>query len=583
MQKIAIIIFIAFLYAIGGLLSQYLAIEGTVISPIWPPAGIALAAILIFDNTALIGIFLGCFIVDYWFSGGILPTLLNAAAPSAGATLQAYVGKLGLKRICNTYNIFYNTRSIITFIFISAFTACLINASIGTTTLMLTRNILINDLPYYWLVWWIADAAGVISIASIIIAWHQYWHEHITIEQIFKLIATWILILIIGYLTFYYKIQFTFQYIPFAILAAFQFRIQYALLTGLLISSICLYGAAAGYTILYVNSTTSIILIQLFISIIYLTILLIHTILAARETAYKELQTLNAQLEQRVLDRTKELSESNQQLAIQKNKAIEAYEALKQSHTRLMQSEKMASLGLLTAGVAHEIKNPLNAMTANIATIKANVDHLVQFIGQSQTDATVRKNIQHINETTNSLIVATNEGIKRTSGVIADLCAFARADEPIMTKIDLHRNIDTTLNLLGSEIQKNITLIKDYGDIPLLPCHPGKINQVIMNILVNAIHALQSRPNSKITISTKYVNGAIVLSIKDNGAGIPKEILDKIWKPFFTTKTSGSGSGLGLFISYNIIKEHHGTLTVTSELNEGTEFIITLPIDKNRT
>jgi signal transduction histidine kinase len=129
----------------------------------------------------------------------------------------------------------------------------------------------------------------------------------------------------------------------------------------------------------------------------------------------------------------------------------------------------------------------------------------------------------------------------------------------------------------------SITVVKEYGDIPMLVCHPGKINQVIMNILINAIHALQSRSNNKITINTKFIDNNIVLSIKDNAGGIPKEMLDKIWKPFFTTKDSSSGSGLGLFISYNIVKEHHGTITVNSEKDIGTEFVITLPINKDMT
>ncbi len=149
-----------------------------------------------------------------------------------------------------------------------------------------------------------------------------------------------------------------------------------------------------------------------------------------------------------------------------------------------------------------------------------------------------------------------------------------------MVMTDVNRNIDSTLNLLGSEIKSNITIIKEYGDIPQLLCHPGKINQVIMNILVNAIHALQTRQDSKIIIKTENINNSIIISIKDNGSGMKKEVLDKLFTPFMTTKREGMGSGLGLFISNNIIKEHHGRIKVISELEKGTEFFITLPIEE---
>jgi two-component system NtrC family sensor kinase len=175
------------------------------------------------------------------------------------------------------------------------------------------------------------------------------------------------------------------------------------------------------------------------------------------------------------------------------------------------------------------------------------------------------------------LITASYLGITRTAGVIADLCAFARSDEPEMVMVDINKNIDSTLNLLSAEIKSNITIIKEYGDIPQLLCHPGKINQVIMNVLVNALHALQTRMDSKIIIKTESINNAIIISIKDNGPGMKKEVLDKLFTPFMTTKIGGAGSGLGLFISNNIIKEHHGKINVTSELDKGTEFVITVP------
>jgi signal transduction histidine kinase len=369
-----------------------------------------------------------------------------------------------------------------------------------------------------------------------------------------------------------------YQFIPFAIWAAFQFDIRLSLLTGMIISVVCLYGTIVGYNnVQPTNPNTAIVLAQIFISIIYLIILVINAIISDRKKAYAQLLKLNTELEQRVQDRTHDLTNANQQLEAQKNRAVQALDALKQSHARLMESEKMASLGLLTSGVAHEIKNPLNAMSANMLSIKSNTSHVAEVIENTRIDDSIKYDVTHTEENTECLISATEEGIKRTSGIIADLCAFARSDEQEMVKTDLHRNIDSTLNLLTSELKNHVTIIKEYGDIPPLLCHPGKLNQVIMNILINAIHALQTKKDAVITIKTALKDNSIIIIISDNAGGIKKEILDNIFKPFFTTKPSGSGSGLGLFISYNIIREHGGTIIAESEVGKGTQFIITLP------
>lgn len=585
MQKGVIILIIAFFYALTAQLGFLLAAPNTLISPVWPPAGIALAAVLIFGNIALLGVFIGCFIANshmFLTSDISFISILCALVPATGGVIQAYMGKLSLIKFTGSYDIFQNTRSVLIFILVTAFGSCLINASFSTPLLVLIGSFPLAGLPYHWLTWWIADAVGVVAITSTIIAWTTYWRVKISVAQILKLVITWLFILIIGYITIQSKIELTYVYIPFAIWAAFQFDIRLSLLTGLLISALCLFDSAStSYHMLNVISiNTSISLIQLFITIIYLTILLMRVILSDREKAYDNLQLLNTHLEILVLERTSELVNSNQQLEVQKIKAIEAFEALKLSHARLMQSEKMASLGMLTSGVAHEIKHPLNATTANMESIQQMMGTFSECINQLCLDEDIKNDFHHLHENINSLIAASHVGIIRTKGVMEDLCAFARSDEQEMIMTDLNRNIDSTLNLLSSEIKSNITIIREGGDIPQLLCHPGKINQVIMNILVNAIHALQTRRDSKIIIKTDRINDAIIISIKDNGPGMKKEVLDKLFTPFMTTKTEGMGSGLGLFISNNIIKEHRGKIKVMSELDKGTEFVITVPIQE---
>lgn len=583
MQKVAIISIIAFLYALTAQFSFSLAAPATIVSPVWPPAGIALASVLIFDDFVLLGIFIGCFIANsrmFLTTGLTFFSFSLMLVPAIGAVMQAYVGKLALIKFTGSYNIFQNTQSVLIFILVTAFSACLINASLSTSLLVLIGKIAPKDWFYQWLTWWIADAVGVVSMGSTIIAFTAYWKIKISRNDLVKLVITWIFILITGFITTHTTLELSYVYIPFAILAAFQADVRLSLITGLLIAAICLYDSInSNYHLHMLTSVNvSITLMQIFITIVYLTILLIHAILSEREKAYDNLQLLNIQLEKLVIDRTSDLFDSNKQLEVQKNKALEALESLKQSHARLMQSEKMASLGMLTAGVAHEIKHPLNATIANLTSIKVMIDKFTDYLSNLHLNEDIVNEIHSLQSNITELIAASYLGINRTTGVIADLSAFARSDEPEMIMIDLQKNIDSTLNLLSSEIKDHIAIIKDYKNIPPLLCHPGKINQVIMNILVNAIHALQSKQDSKIIIRTEFINDAIIITIKDNGPGIKKEVLEKLFIPFMTTKTGGMGSGLGLFISNNIIKEHHGKIQVTSELNKGTEFVITLPI-----
>ncbi len=327
MRKAAMIFIIALLYALTAKLSFSLAAPNTIISPVWPPAGIALAAVLIFGDIALFGIFIGCFVANshmFLLNGFSFTAILWMLIPAAGSVIQAYVGKIILIKFTGSMNVFQNTRSVLIFILAAAFGSCLINASFSIPFLLLANKLSLADAPYHWLRWWIADAVGIVAITSTIIAWSTDWKTRISKKQVMKLVITWLFILITGYFTVSSKIAIAYLYIPFAIWAAFQFDIRFSLLTGLLISAICLYDSI--YTSYYIVSltplNTSISLMQLFITVVYLTILLINAILSDRQRAYKDnLQLLNIQLEKLVLDRTNDLFESNKQLGNSKKQS----------------------------------------------------------------------------------------------------------------------------------------------------------------------------------------------------------------------------------------------------------------------
>ncbi|MEN8230542.1 MAG: ATP-binding protein, partial [Bacteroidota bacterium] len=180
----------------------------------------------------------------------------------------------------------------------------------------------------------------------------------------------------------------------------------------------------------------------------------------------------------------------------------------------------------------------------------------------------------------NKLIESIKNGTERTTQIVKGLRTFSRLDEDVLKVADIHEGLDSTLILLRNKYKNRIEIVKDYGDIPQLECFPGQVNQVFMNILSNAIDAIEEK--GKITISTSKVNGFIRINIKDTGSGIPENIKGKIFDPFFTTKDVGEGTGLGLSISHGIIEKHNGSIKVKSEEGKGSELIIMLPVTQGK-
>ena len=280
----------------------------------------------------------------------------------------------------------------------------------------------------------------------------------------------------------------------------------------------------------------------------------------------------------------KELIEKNEQLEEALNRAEEM-------QTHLILTEKMASLGQITAGVAHEIKNPLGFIKGNISPLKRDVTDLLLLL--EKYEAVVReqnlqdrfpeietlKNEMDFDETVSEihlLMKGIQEGAGRTTQIVKSLGNFSRMDDEQIATGNIHEGIDSTLTLLSSEIGAGITIKKEYGDLPDIECFPGKLNQVFMNILSNAIQAIDGK--GEISIETALEDKNVVISVRDSGKGMPGEVRKRIFEPFFTTKKMGKGSGLGLAISYNIITQHHGKISVDSEPGEGTEFIIAIPV-----
>ncbi len=305
----------------------------------------------------------------------------------------------------------------------------------------------------------------------------------------------------------------------------------------------------------------------------------------------KLIREQNIVLEKKVQERTEELQSANSTLNV-------TLTNLKDTQSQLVDAEKMAALGQLTAGIAHEINNPINFVTSNIKPLELDINDLKEIITKYEEidlEGDVKAQIEEIesfkkqidlgfvNNEITSLLSGISEGAKRTAEIIRSLRNFSRVDETDMKPIDLNEGLQSTLVLVRNNMPDNLTVIKEYGNLPKVECQPGKINQVFMNLVSNAIQAIKTkevqRDEEFLTIRSWYEDQQVKISIKDSGIGMTEETKHRIFEPFFTTKDIGEGTGLGLSIVFSIIEKHKGHIDVISKLGEGTEFIITLNVN----
>lgn len=251
---------------------------------------------------------------------------------------------------------------------------------------------------------------------------------------------------------------------------------------------------------------------------------------------------------------------------------------LQDTQTQLVQSEKMASLGMLVAGIAHEINTPVGAVSSMHDTLMRSVTKLKDAIrDECSVNAETYGRLQTLFKTIEDANSVIDSGTSRVNNIVKRLRSFARLDEAELKEVDLHEGIEDTLTLMHHEIKHKAEIVKNYGDIPKISCYPGRMNQVYLNLLVNAVQAI--REKGVITISTRRTDGKISIEFEDNGEGIARKNLSKIFDPGFTTKGVGIGTGLGLSICYRIIQDHRGDIRVESEPGKGSRFIITLPVN----
>ena len=317
-------------------------------------------------------------------------------------------------------------------------------------------------------------------------------------------------------------------------------------------------------------------------------------LLQEQAEAQKKLELANLNLERKVEERTQKLAK--------------ILEELQYTQSQLIQKEKMSSLGQLVAGIAHEINNPVNFIHGNLEYTQSYIQDLLKLLILYQTEypnptEAIEEEIENVEldflkEDLPNILSSMQTGSQRIKEIVKSLRTFSRLDEADCKEIDIHEGIESTLMILQNRLKVKpqyceIEVIRNYGELPLVECYAGQLNQVFMNLLVNAIDVLEEQLyktednpflTPQITISTKILNSQrIAIYIADNGLGMTEEVLAKIFNPFYTTKPVGKGTGLGLAISYQVVVDrHHGELNCSSTPGEGTEFAIEIPVKQVR-
>ncbi|MGZ0079282.1 ATP-binding protein [Methylomonas sp. ZR1] len=308
-----------------------------------------------------------------------------------------------------------------------------------------------------------------------------------------------------------------------------------------------------------------------------------------RKRAEEALRDSRDELEEQVRKRTESLQMANTQLLAEKARQEELIRQLEETQMQLLQSEKMASIGQLAAGVAHEINNPIGFVNSNLSTLQEYVDGMLALLAayeriegslvnealQNITHLKQEINIGYLREDIGDLLAESLDGLQRVRRIVKDLKDFSHVGELEQQSANLEAGLDSTLNVVWNEIKYKADVVKEYGGIPEINCIASQLNQVFMNLLINAVQAIED--HGRITIRTAYDEQNVWVEVEDTGKGIKPEQLGKIFDPFFTTKSVGMGTGLGLSLSYGIVKKHNGRIEVKSELGKGTCFRVCLP------
>lgn len=305
------------------------------------------------------------------------------------------------------------------------------------------------------------------------------------------------------------------------------------------------------------------------------------------KAAYERERAARLKAEQLLEDKSRELYQQNCRLE-------ESYDQLQQQQNVLVQSEKLATLGTLTAGVAHEINNPLAYVISNVAAVREYVesyDRLIKFVQdqdlerllspelQAQwAELLVASDLEYMQQDYPDVMADIQEGLDRVRDIVHSLRSFSRVKDGERHAADLVEALKSTLRLLHNEVKHRVNVVLDMAQLPSVRCNLNEMNQVFTNLIINAVHAMKDVPRPELRISSHIEGSWAVISFEDNGCGMPDNVMKEIFTPFYTTKPVGEGTGLGLSITWGIIQDHDGEISVDSEPGRGTRFTLRLPV-----